>query len=142
MSPVTMLKTVGHGCAAFGLLLALGAFTPLAPMINAFQDVAHLPIDASQRVVSETEYLLLAISGGMCCGLGVTIATLAHHFGHSHPQTLVRILLSGALAWYIPDSLGSYLYGAWFKVGMNSSFLAILLWPLARMYHGAHPHAA
>ncbi|CUH81684.1 hypothetical protein TRM7557_03553 [Tritonibacter multivorans] len=142
MSPVTLLKTVGYGFAAFGLLLALAAFTPLAPLVAVFLDVAHLPLDGLQPITTETEYLLLAIAGGLCCGLGMTIAALATCFGHSHPQAVGKILLTGALAWYIPDSLGSYLSGAWFNVGMNTGFLALLVWPLALMYRATRLRAA
>lgn len=134
MSPVTLLRTIGYGFTIFGLFLGLAAFTTLAPLVAFFLDAAHLPVDGSQQIASDTEYLLLAISGGLCCGLGMTIATLAARFGHSHPQAVVQVLLTGALAWYIPDSLGSYLSGAWFNVAMNSGFLALLLWPLALMH--------
>ena len=92
---------------------------------------------ARNPLTRETEYLLLAISGGLCCGLGMTIAALAKRFGQSHPQAVVQILLTGALAWYLPDSLGSYLSGAWFNVAMNTGFLCLLLWPLALMHRAA-----
>lgn len=137
MSPVILLRTVGQGFTVFGLLLALAGFTPLAPLVVFFLDIAHLPHDGAQAITTETESLLLAISGGLCCGLGMIIATLATRLGHSHPQIVVQVLLTGALAWYVPDSLGSYLSGAWFNVVMNTGFLCLLLWPLTLMHRAA-----
>lgn len=142
MQPIPFLKIIGASFGLLGVVFAIGAATPAAPLVNGFVDLAHFPLDGAQAIQTKSEALTMAIAGGLSVGLGVVIWLLAHHFAASHPQAVAQILTYAALAWYIPDSLGSLLAGAWFNVVMNSGFLALLLWPAHKLHKGARAGAA
>lgn len=136
-TPLLMLGVTGYGFALFGLVIALGIHSPLAPLVTLFLDLAHFPLDGAQVITTETEHLLLAIAGGLCVGLGVVIILITPLMDPTitspGAQPLKKLLLIAALAWYIPDSLGSFLSGAWFNVLLNSGFLAMVLVPIRQI---------
>ena len=115
-----------------GVAMTIAPFTFLAPGLNLFVDLAHLPLDRAQGINTETEALLTAISGGLLCGLGAAVWLMAEHLYANDPTLARRMILIALMAWYIPDSLGSLAAGAWFNVVMNSGFLALFLVPLLR----------
>lgn len=129
-SAQTALKAAAAFCIAIGLAMAAAPFTALAPGYDLFLDIAHLPLDSGQRITTETEALLSAISGGLLSGLGAAVWLTAHHLYPRYPALASRIITLTLAAWYIPDSAGSLAAGAWFNVVMNTGFLALFLIPL------------
>jgi hypothetical protein len=124
------LKAAAAFCIAIGLAMAAAPFTALAPGLDLFLDIAHLPIDGGQQISTDTEALLSAISGGLLAGLGTAVWLIAHHLHPRDPALAARIVTLTLAAWYIPDSAGSLAAGAWFNVVMNTGFLALFLVPL------------
>lgn len=126
------LKAASGFCILIGLAMTLAPFTFLAPGLNLFVDLAHLPLDRAQEIKTETEALLTAISGGLLCGLGAAVWLMAERLYANDPTLARRMILITLMAWYIPDSLGSLAAGAGFNVVMNSGFLALFVVPLLR----------
>ena len=127
---IRMLKTVSALSAAFGLAMVLALATPLSQALGVFLDLAFLPLDAGQALEPGPASLMTAISGGLMCGFCVLIYLVTEHVYSRDAALGRRLLLPALIAWYIPDSLGSFAAGAWFNVVMNSAFLALFLVPL------------
>lgn len=136
-STALILKLASLGTALFGLGLALLPHFG-AGVIALFLDLAFLPLDGSETAAAAETQLGLAISGGLMVGLGAMIWQVATHVLPNNPRQAQRLLIPALLAWYVPDSLGSYLSGASFNVVMNTGFLALFLVPLMRMQRPAH----
>lgn len=124
------LKTAAVLSAAFGLAMVLALATPLSQAFGFFLDLAFLPLDGGQAQEPGPASLMTAISGGLLCGFCVLIYLVTEHVYKSSPGLGRRLLIPALLAWYIPDSLGSFAAGAWFNIVMNSAFLALFLMPL------------
>ncbi|UWQ51379.1 excinuclease ABC subunit A [Leisingera caerulea] len=127
---IRMLKTVSVLSSAFGLAMVLALATPLSQALGFFLDLAFLPLDGGQRLQPGPASLMTAISGGLLCGFCVLIHLVTEHVYSRDAALGRRLLLPALIAWYIPDSLGSFAAGAWFNVVMNSAFLALFLVPL------------
>jgi hypothetical protein len=125
-----LLRVTAAGTALLGMMLVLAPHSPLRPAGLFFADLAFLPLDQAQQINDEVAQLMMAISGGLLCGLGVLIWQIATHVLPSDPKRARQLLIPALLTWYLPDSLGSALSGASFNVVMNSAFLALLLAPL------------
>lgn len=136
MTPETtarLLKFAALGTALFGLALALASHFGGKAVVDLFLDLAFLPLDSGQGSGAPETLLALAISGGLMVGLGVLVWQVASLVLPQDPRLARRLLIPTLLAWYLPDSLGSYLSGALFNVVMNTGFLALFLIPLALM---------
>ncbi|GAA6207785.1 hypothetical protein NBRC116601_10780 [Cognatishimia sp. WU-CL00825] len=127
---IKMLNAVSIGTALFGIAMVLALFTPLAQVLDVFLDLAHFPLDAQQSANTETERLLVAICGGLLVGLAVLVWMVTNLVYAENPALGARIIATGLLAWFFPDSIGSAVAGAWFNIFMNSLFLLLFLWPL------------
>ncbi|KIC22611.1 hypothetical protein [Leisingera sp. ANG-Vp] len=127
---VRMLKTIAVLSAVFGLALVLALATPLSYAFGLFLDLAFLPLDSGQQLRPGAASLMTAISGGLMCGFCVLIYLVTKHVYTENPSLGRRLLLPALLAWYIPDSLGSFAAGAWFNTVMNTALLALFLVPL------------
>ena len=132
-STALILKLASLGTALFGLGLA---FLPHfgAGVIALFLDLAFLPLDGTENADTAETQLGLAISGGLMVGLAAMVWQIATHVLPNTPRLAQRLLIPALLAWYVPDSFGSYLSGASFNVVMNTGFLALFLVPLMRMH--------
>lgn len=128
MHSTGILKMAGGLILAFGATCVVALFTPLSTLLDLFLDLAHFPLDGQQKVATKTERLLVAIMGGLCCGLGAIILLLAD-YQKSQSIDIPRIIAIGALAWFAPDCLGSVVAGAWFNVVLNSGFFILLVAP-------------
>ncbi|MFY1711305.1 excinuclease ABC subunit A [Tritonibacter mobilis] len=127
-----LLRLTSAGTVLFGLMLMLAPHSPLKPAGLVFVDLAFLPLDRTQDMDHEVAQLMMAISGGLLCGLGVLIWQITTRLFLQNPTLARRILIPALLAWYLPDSLGSMLSGAGFNVVMNTVFLAMFMVPLLR----------
>lgn len=128
MQPIPLLKTLGFSFIALGLFFAIAPATPAVSLVDLFFDLAYFPIDDAQMVTTPSEALSLAIAGGLSAGLGTAMVLLSRGLALTHPRACARLLIGIVTAWYIPDSLGSWLAGAWFNVVMNTGFFALVLW--------------
>ncbi len=133
---MTHSRAVFHLKLACAICIATGLIVPLSLAANTFgplswfMDLAHLPLDSTQSFGTDSELLLGAISGGLLVGLGVMAHQVTTHVYTSDPHTGGHILRVGIWAWFIVDSTGSVLSGAWFNVVMNGAFLAMFLVPI------------
>ncbi len=127
---ITLLKFASLTLIGFGLLMVSALFTPTAAVMHHLVDLAFLPFDGAQSVSSPEGWLLTAISGGMLVGWG-TMAWLVTDRVYAKDVSAGRnIILPGILAWFLFDSLGSILAGAWFNTVLNAGFLALFAVPI------------
>lgn len=130
---VSILKTASLILIGFGLLMALSAFTPVGAVMGILLDLAVLPVDGGQSIAGQETRLLLAIAGGLLAGWGAMLWLIASHVYAPNPALGGRLILSGIAVWFVVDSAGSVLVGAWFNMVLNAGFLALfagpILWP-------------
>lgn len=126
----TVLKLLASGTVALGFLFVFAPHTGLKPLGLLFVDLGFWPLDGAQNFVDETTQLAMAIAGGLLVGLGVVIWLITTRVFCKDPRLGRQLLIPTLLAWYIPDSLGSWLSGAGFNVVMNTVFIALFLLPL------------
>ncbi|PSL20621.1 excinuclease ABC subunit A [Shimia abyssi] len=127
---VTYLKRASAISIGFGLLMFLSILLGLEPAFAWFLDLAHLPLDGTQGFASDSELLLGAICGGLLAGFGVVMWRITIDVYAKHPALGARIIKAGIVTWFLIDSTGSVLAGAWFNVVLNSGFLALFMLPL------------
>ncbi len=125
-----LLKLTGIGTILFGLAMVLALVSPLKPVFDIFLDLVHLPLDGQQALEGDSARVLAAITGGLMVGLGALTWCIAVHVYAKDAETGGRIILIGVMAWYVPDSFGSYMVGAWFNVVLNTGFLAMFVLPV------------
>lgn len=113
-----------------GVLTIAGLVLPVRWMIEAFLDVAVLPVDGAQAVDTDTAKLLAAILGGVLVGFGVMIWRIADTVFRTDPELGASLLVPAICAWFIADSAGSVMAGAWFNAVLNTVILAALLYPV------------
>ena len=70
------------------------------------------------------------IVGGLTAGIGAAIWMIAKHIYSEHPETGRKVLLTFILIWFVVDSLGSALAGAWFNAVLNTGLLIAMILPL------------
>ncbi|MBL4768073.1 MAG: excinuclease ABC subunit A [Rhodobacteraceae bacterium] len=130
---VSLLKYASGAIIGFGLLFFLSLVTPLAKLMNLFIDLAFMPYDGAQMANREPAKLLTAISGGMLVGWGLMFWLVTTRIYTKDPALGKSIMLPSILFWFLLDSIGSVIVGAWFNVIMNTGFLisvaAPILWP-------------
>lgn len=117
-----------------GLLMMIGPVTPTMSLVDAFLDLAYQPFDGAQKVSGGAALLLNAILGGVLIGFGVMIWVVADRV-YRHDQALGRsLILIPLVSWFVCDSIGSILAGAWFNAVLNGmilvTFVTPLIWPL------------
>ncbi len=113
-----------------GLMMITGPDGPFLQSINAFLDFAHQPYDGGQQITGDAGFLLTAILGGVLVGFGVMIWQVTDVVYSADPAMGRRIILISLLCWFLCDSLGSLLAGAWFNAVINTVILALFLFPL------------
>lgn len=133
---VTALKI-----ATFVLLIAFGpllAFSTLPPADVALQSFLSLALlDGAQLHLTEPGgRLITAICGGIVTGFGICLWQVITRVYARDPAAGRAIMLPAILAWFVLDSAGSILAGAWFNAVLNTVFVACfllpLLWPSVR----------
>ena len=139
-SATSALKFAILFCAFIGLLM-FASLLGGQNLMAMFLDIIHLPFDGGQSFSSDSELVLGAISGGLLFGFGVMAHQVTTHVYTSNPALGGQIIMRGICGWFVVDSAGSILAGAWFNVVLNSGFLALFLVPLLaeRIAKPAHP---
>jgi hypothetical protein len=124
------LKTAAIISAGFGLAMVFTLMIGFHAGMAFFIDLAHLPLDGGQDFASDSELLLGAISGGLLTGFGVMAWQVIDKVFDTDPKTGSTILTYGIVTWFVVDSTGSVLAGAWFNVILNAGFLALFMVPI------------
>ena len=93
-------------------------------------DLTHLPLDGAQSFGGDSEKVLGAIGGGLLVGLGVLVWQITIHVYAKDPSTGASIINWGVWSWYLVDSTGSILAGAWFNAVLNTGFLLMFVLPI------------
>ncbi|MEP4038960.1 MULTISPECIES: excinuclease ABC subunit A [unclassified Pseudophaeobacter] len=127
---IRLLKLAALGSALFGLAMVLALISPLKLVFDTFLDLVHWPLDGQQALAGDSARVLAAITGGLMVGLGALIWRITEDVFAKDPKTGGRIILIGVIAWYLPDSFGSYMVGAGFNVVLNTGFLAMFVLPV------------
>ena len=127
---VTWLKTASWVLIAVGVYFAWALYAPLNTVSLVFLDLAVFPIDGAQSQAATETRLLTAIVGGLTAGIGAVTLAITRHVYAGDPDLGARLLLSLYIPWFIIDSAGSVLAGAWFNVILNCSILGLVLPPL------------
>ncbi len=128
-SATSALKFASLFCAFIGLLMVASLLGGHA-LMAMFLDLTHLPFDGAQTFASDSELVLGAISGGLLFGFGVMAHQVTTLVYAPSPALGGQIILRGILAWFVVDSTGSLLAGAWFNVVLNSAFLGLFVVPI------------
>ena len=132
---IRLLKLAAFGSVCFGLALVLALITPLRGVFDIFFDLVHFPLDGQQTLTSDSGRVLAAITGGLMVGLGAIVWRIVQDIYPQDPATGGRIILIGVWTWYLPDSFGSVMVGAWFNVVPNTVFLALFVLPILLHSH-------
>ncbi|GAA6178989.1 MULTISPECIES: excinuclease ABC subunit A [unclassified Shimia] len=127
---VTFLKIACGVTMAMGIGTVFALATQTFGLLSWFMDLLHLPLDGQQSFGADSERVLGAIGGGLMFGLGLMVWQIVDLIYVEDPVKGAKIILWGLWGWYIADSLGSVLAGAWFNAILNASFLALFLLPI------------
>lgn len=139
---IKALKLAAIGTVIFGLAMVLALVSPMRLGLALFLDLVHWPLDGQQDLNSDSARVLAAISGGLLVGTGTLIWGITTEVYSKTPKIGGRMILTGVLAWYLPDSFGSYMVGAWFNVVLNTGFLALFAIPILLHRPAKQPVAA
>ncbi len=126
------IRIVGGVVIAFGLAFVLAAWSPLNGLYTIFADIVIWPATDTHRPLSAEARLNMAIMGGVLAGLGAIWWAASGELLRAAPEATRKVLLTGAIVWFVTDSAGSVLAGAAGNVPPNIAFLILLLWPVWR----------
>jgi len=119
-----------------GVLMVTAPVTGLRFLTERFLDLAHQPYEGAQPITGKSAHLLNAILGGILVGFGTMIWVVSDKVLRQDYSTGRRLIMVPLMCWYIADSLGSILAGAWFNAVINAgifaSFALILFWRQAK----------
>lgn len=126
MSPSTAqnwLKSAGIVLVVVGVFFSW-VTSGAASAVNVwFVDLVFWPLDGQQTYEAVETKLLSGIAGGLTVGLGLAIWIVAREILPGDPALARRIILTFMMGWFVVDSVGSVLAGAWFNVVPNVAIL-------------------
>lgn len=128
---ITYLKFACGFSILMGILVLLALATQSYGLFSWFMDLIHLPLDGAQRFGGDSERVLGAISGGLLIGMGLMVWQITTRLYAHDPALGGSIILWGIWGWYLTDSAGSVLAGAWFNAVLNTGFLLMFVMPIA-----------
>ena len=126
------LKTASLLLIAVGVFFSWATSGPLSAVNEGFVDLVFWPLDGAQTYAAAETRLLSGIAGGLTVGLGLAVWMVTREVFAHDPARARRIILVMMLGWFLVDSTGSIIAGAWFNVVANCAILAFVCWPLAR----------
>ena len=127
---IYLLKLTSLGTVLFGLIPLFAMIGGLHGIVGWFLDLTHLPLDGAQSFGGDSEKVLAAIGGGPMVSLGVVTWQVTIRVYANDPETGASIISWGVWSWYVVDSAGSFVAGAWFNVVMNPGFLLMFVLPI------------
>lgn len=126
------LKIAGLLLIAIGIFFSWATSGPLVALNEGFVDLVFWPFDGAQTYDAAETRLLSGIAGGLTVGIGAAVWMVAREVFSSDPARGRRIILTMMLAWFVTDSIGSLIAGAWFNVIVNVVILGMVCWPVLR----------
>ena len=117
-------------CISFGVLTALTAWPPMNWAYETFVDLVIWPADDFHRPLSAETRLTQAIMGGIFTGFGLMWWAASGTLFETAPDATRKMLMMGAIAWFVTDSSASVLAGAAANVPPNTGFFLMFLWAL------------
>ena len=118
--------------AGFALFMFASLFTGLRDVMSLFLDLVHMPLDGAQSLSRDTEEVLTAIAAGIFFGFCVAIWQITTHVYAKDPVLGRRMILSSLICWYVVDTAGSLIVGAWMNGILNTGFFVALVAPIWR----------
>lgn len=127
---IYLLKLTSLGTVIFGLIPLFAMIGGFHGIVGWFMDLTHLPLDGAQSFGGDSEKVLAAIGGGLMVSLGVVTWQVTIRVYANDPEAGASIISWGVWSWYVVDSAGSFVAGAWFNVVMNTGFLLMFVLPI------------
>lgn len=90
-------------------------------------------LDDGVDKLTDTNHLADAILGGVMAGWAVMMWLLADRMLAKAPKETKSIIVVSLLVWFVIDSAGSVVSGAWLNVLANAGFLGLYLLPLRKI---------
>jgi hypothetical protein len=120
---ITFLKTLAFVLLIGpGLLMVTAPVTGLGSLTEMFLDLAHHPY--------ESAHLFNAILGGILVGFGTMIWVVAEHVLRKDFALGRKLIIIPLIRWFVTDSLGSLLTGAWFNAVLNAGIFGSFMFAL------------
>jgi hypothetical protein len=91
-----------------------------------------MPVDGAQSLSRDTEELLTAISAGIFFGFCVALWQITTEVYAKNAALGRRMIMSSVISWFVVDTAGSLIVGAWMNAILNTAFLIALLLPVLR----------
>ncbi len=113
-----------------GLAYAFAAFQPTAGLAALLDDIAAWPPDGAQAMADGEARLVGGVLGGVMVGWGTMLWLLAAKLYPSQPELTRTIILVGVGAWFVVDSLASFVAGAPLNIVLNIVFAGVFAIPL------------
>lgn len=111
-----------------GLMMISAPITGLGFLTEMFLDLAHQPYEGAQPITGKSAHLMNAILGGILVGFGVMIWVVAENVLRKDFTLGRKLIFIPLICWFITDSLGSVLAGAWFNAVLNTGiFVSFIL---------------
>ena len=129
---IKSLKITIIASGGFALFMFASLFTPLREVMSFFLDLVHMPLDGAQSLSRDTEEVLTAISAGIFFGFCVLLWQVTTEVYVRDPLLGRRMILTSVLSWYVIDTTGSLIVGAWMNAILNTVFLAALITPVLK----------
>ena len=129
---IKSLKITIIASAGFALFMFASLFTPLREVMSFFFDLVHMPLDGAQSLNRDTEEVLTAISAGIFFGFCVLLWQVTTEVYAKDPLLGRRMILTSLLSWYVIDTTGSLIVGAWMNAILNTVFLVALTAPVLK----------
>ncbi|MBM1311798.1 hypothetical protein JQT66_16280 [Sulfitobacter mediterraneus] len=126
----------------FGLITALGSNPATNALPNMLVDLLHWPVNGLERVETPAAQVIAAIAGGVMVGWGIKLLLITNHLFDRDNRLWGLLVFPGLACWYVVDSTGSVLSGAWLNAWLNLSFLvmfALAYWMRRRALAQPHP---
>jgi len=130
------LKISAVTIASFGPVAFLATMPEYSEAARFSLDVLHWPVDGQQTYEGPTMHFMSALLGGFLFGWGIMVWCLSVWVHDLAPEGVRKSVLTGALAWFLLDSAGSYASGAWPNVIWNIFVLLLIVGPMWRPARG------
>lgn len=127
---IKSLKITIIASGGFALFMFASLFSPLREVMSFFLDLVHMPLDGAQSLSRDTEEVLTAILAGIFFGFCVLLWQVTTEVYAKDPLLGRRMILSSVFAWYLVDTTGSLIVGAWMNGILNTVFLIALISPV------------
>lgn len=114
----------------FGMLFALAAIPALSAPTALLLDLVFFPIDGLQAMDAPAARLMAAIGGGVMFGWGNMLWLVATRVYPADPALGRTMIVTGAVSWFVLDSLMSIAAGAPLNAVFNVGFLLVFLVPV------------